>query len=64
MFKKIYNALCKLSMITGVIVIICAAGASDFNMIDFDTIILRAVVGLFLLTLGYIGLRIGGVNCE
>lgn len=57
MLRKILIKIFGLSMVVGFLLILCAAGSSDLNLIDFKTILVRGGIGLLLCTIGFVGLK-------
>lgn len=57
MLRKILIKIFGLSMVAGLFLILCTAGSSDLNLIDFKTILIRGGIGLLLCVLGFVGLK-------
>lgn len=56
MIKKVLTVICKFAMVIGSVVILGSAGASDLETATFTNIVIKAVIGLFIVLAGYIGL--------
>ena len=57
MLKKILTTLCVLSMVSGFLLIIGTAGASDLELISFGTLVVRSLIGTSILGGGFFGLK-------
>ena len=50
--------VCKILMIVGAIIVIGTAGASDLDLITFNQMIIRALIGSLIFAIGYTGNRV------
>ena len=62
MLRKVCHWIFGLCMFAGFIVMVGTAGASDLELIDWNTILKQSVISLVLMFVGYIGLRLS--DCE
>ena len=60
MKKRVYHWVFGLCDLAGFMTIFGVAGASDLNLIDMNTIIVKSCIGVVLLVIGYIGLKLSG----
>lgn len=57
MLRKCVNWFFGLCTLVGLIALFGTVGMSDLNLIDFKTILVRCVISLVLILVGYVGLR-------
>lgn len=57
MFKKILTTLFGLTFGAGLLMIVCVAGASDANTLDFEKIKMLFGVALALMGVGFVGIK-------
>ena len=62
MIKKLTNLILGSSVVAGFISLMGAVGGSDLNVLDFNEVIIRLIIGLALIAVGLLGLRLTG--CE
>lgn len=60
MKKRVYHWIFGLCDLAGFMTIFGVAGASDLNLIDTNTLIVKSCIGVVLLLVGYIGLKLSG----
>ena len=58
MFKKILKTLFGLSLCAGMVLVLCAAGSSDANSLDWESIKTLIGISAVLMTTGFAGLKI------
>ena len=58
MLVKLYRGLFGLCVITGLIILMCTAGASDLEAIGFREIVKPGFISLLLMAFGTIGLNV------
>lgn len=56
---KMFFGLCVLG---GFIFMFGTVGSSDLNLIDFETLVIRSLIGLAVTLFGYLGLK--WIGCE
>lgn len=57
MRKRFLHKVFGLCMLGGFVTILGTAGASDLNLIDVNTLLVRGCIGVGLLLIGYVGLK-------
>ena len=57
MRKRFLHKVFGLCMLGGFVTILGTAGASDLNLVTFNELLLRGVIGAGLLLIGYVGLK-------
>jgi len=62
--KKIFHKFCGLIIMSGCLLLMLTAGASDNNMIGLAQIFIQQAISIGLIGLGAIGLKTTGFQCE
>lgn len=62
MLRTILNWICYFLMFLALVIVIGTAGASDIEMIDFGTILVRDGIAILLFLVGYLGLFINSLK--
>lgn len=57
--KKSFFGLC---MLTGFMIILGTAGASDIGLIEFKDIVAQGLIGLGISTVGFFGFKLTGAD--
>ena len=63
MLKKVCQWLFGLCFSVGLLLVICTAGASDCDSISLYQIIVRNLIALVFMLIGFIGLKLSGAEC-
>lgn len=58
MLKRVLSVISGLSMLAGFVMLLCVAGSSDANLIDFNTVIVRGGIACALMLGGFAGVKI------
>lgn len=58
MLKKFYHWFFGLCTTAGFILMIGSAGASDCNLVDFETLLLQGAIAIALILFGFVGLKL------
>lgn len=64
MLAKIINYGGITSIVGGVILAIGTVGASDLELIDLNTLIIRGAISILIVLIGYLVLKIGGYSID
>ena len=62
MLRKILKGSSFLILLSGLLLLVGTVGASDLNLIDFNLMVIRLVVALFLFLIGLYGLIVSELS--
>lgn len=62
--KKLVHKLSGALIVAGISLIVCTAGASDCELLEFGAIVYRSLIGLGLVGIGASALKISGYRFD
>lgn len=60
MKEKIFRIVSGLCMAIGLVWLLGTVGSADLGLIDFETLLIRSIIGIAIFVGGFVGLKLSG----